>query len=225
MVDGFPASLLPTEARGVAIHASAPVPPLLDAEIPLVARAIPKRRNEFARGRAAARTALEALGVAAGPILVGAHREPVWPAGIVGSITHCAALAWAAVARVGQVQALGIDVEPAVALPGDIRERVLSSAEGDALAAVAGTDTVGFGAKECIHKAIHPATGVWLDFHDVRLDPVPGESRLQARGTRPDLPGPVSEMLERLVIRWAVSNGLVYTSAWAPPVTARRQPP
>lgn len=193
------------------------MPPLLEAEVPLIAKAIPKRRHEFARGRAAARTALAALGVAPGPILVGAYREPLWPSGIVGSITHCAALAWAAVARDEQVEALGIDVEPSTPLPGEVRERVLSSTEAEALAKAVGMDTVGFGAKECIHKAIHPATGVWLDFHDVRLDPVPGGNRLEARGIRPDLPASTSAMLERLVIQWAVEDGLIFTSAWSKP--------
>ena len=38
---------------------------------------------------------------------MGDHRQPLWPQGIVGSITHCSALAWAAVApadRLGEAQ-------------------------------------------------------------------------------------------------------------------------
>jgi 4'-phosphopantetheinyl transferase EntD len=50
---------------------------------------VEKRWREFAAGRSCARKALAASGHAPVAVLQGAGREPVWPQGIVGSITHC----------------------------------------------------------------------------------------------------------------------------------------
>ena len=73
------------------------------------------RLRELQNGRHYAKRALEALGVPAAELPVGRDRGPVWPQGIVGSITHAAGeggdYAAAAVARVSEVAALGIDAE------------------------------------------------------------------------------------------------------------------
>jgi 4'-phosphopantetheinyl transferase N-terminal domain len=45
------------------------------------------------------------------PVLQGLGREPAWPQGIVGSITHCGPWAIAAVASSESIEALGIDLE------------------------------------------------------------------------------------------------------------------
>ena len=71
-----------------------------------------KRRREFAAARACARHALERLGKVRVAIGVGAGREPVWPPGIVGSLTHCDGLRAAALALQGRILGLGFDAEP-----------------------------------------------------------------------------------------------------------------
>jgi 4'-phosphopantetheinyl transferase EntD len=53
-------------------------------------RAVEKRRRGFVTSRARARDALARLGIAPQPIPSGSRGKPVWPAGVVGSITHCA---------------------------------------------------------------------------------------------------------------------------------------
>jgi 4'-phosphopantetheinyl transferase EntD len=113
------------------------------------------------------------------------------------------------------VVALGIDVEPEKALPSEVRSRVLEEGEAVSLARATGTDVVGFGAKESIHKAVHPATGVWLDFYDVRVVPGRDDHTLGAEPRRGGLAAEVLDLLERLEIRWAIQDGLVFTSAWA----------
>src|SRR5438874_13378259 len=75
-----------------------PDAPLLGPEAAAVASAVPSRQREFATGRACARQALAALGVAPVPLDRGAGGAPAWPAGGVGSITHCAGYRGAAVA-------------------------------------------------------------------------------------------------------------------------------
>jgi 4'-phosphopantetheinyl transferase EntD len=65
----------------------------------VVAGAVVKRRTEFATARHCARAALSRLGVAPTPILPGERGAPQWPAGIVGSMTHCAGYRAAALAH------------------------------------------------------------------------------------------------------------------------------
>ena len=72
---------------------------LFPAEEVLVAKAVESRRHEFATARNCAHRALALLGEAPAPIVRRERGAPQWPAGIVGSITHCAGYRAAAVAR------------------------------------------------------------------------------------------------------------------------------
>ena len=81
-------------ARGVASVEAFCDPPdavLYPGEAELVARAVDKRRREFCTVRHCARQALRQLGLPPAPVLRGERGEPRWPAGVVGSMTHCAA--------------------------------------------------------------------------------------------------------------------------------------
>jgi 4'-phosphopantetheinyl transferase EntD len=69
----------------------------------------PERIEEFARGRASARRALLELGRCRESVLIGRDGEPLWPAGVVGSISHTPDFACALAAR--GLRAVGVDVE------------------------------------------------------------------------------------------------------------------
>ena len=73
------------------------------------------RLREFESGRAYAKRALSMLGIDNIDLPIGPNRSPVWPAGIVGSITHvrCSdeGMYAAAIARADAVLAVGIDLE------------------------------------------------------------------------------------------------------------------
>jgi 4'-phosphopantetheinyl transferase EntD len=81
--------LLPSDIATAESSGVTPKDALFPVELAFVARAVPQRRAEFATARHCARNALAELEVAPAPILTGANREPVWPHGFVGSITHC----------------------------------------------------------------------------------------------------------------------------------------
>lgn len=133
--------------------------------------AVESRQLEFARGRAMARRALESAGGPAAPIPVRPNRAPAWPAGFVGSITHCDGLAAAAVAPSGMIRGIGIDAEPRRGLPPETRRLILRPgefSEGDPI-----REMTVFCAKECVHKALYPITDVWLDFQDVEITLLP----------------------------------------------------
>jgi 4'-phosphopantetheinyl transferase EntD len=133
-----------------------------------------KRRTEFALGRTAARQALRELGLGnPPPVLQKAGREPSWPQGIVGSITHCGSWALAAVARSKFLEGLGIDLEDVEAVPHqEIADLVCRAPErewvfqgGDSRLKLA----MLFSAKESAYKALHPLCRRFFDFHGVEL--------------------------------------------------------
>lgn len=190
-------------------------PPLGLAEREAIRQAVPKRRLEFARGRHAARKALERAGWAGGfvEIPVGDTRQPLWPAGFMGSITHCDGLVAAVAARCSPaLGAIGIDAEPARPLPEGVRGQVLTPAEREIPGAE--TPTVVFGAKEALHKAVFPGSAVWLDFLDVTLTLDRDNTSFRAAAT----PGAsvTTPEVERIVGRYLLVEGFVLTLAWLP---------
>src|SRR4051812_41792193 len=116
-------------------HRGAPVPAeLFPEEEAAVARAVPSRRTEYAAVRTCARAALTRLGL--GPVAVpsGPDRAPVWPAGVVGSMTHCDGFRAAAVAHADAWTGIGIDAEVLEPLPPEVLSLVMSRAEQKAIA-------------------------------------------------------------------------------------------
>ena len=164
-----------------------------------IARSVAKRRVEFAAVRRCARRALQELGYPPVPILPGEQREPRWPEGVVGSMTHCAGYCAAAVARSGEVSALGIDAEVHAPLPEGVldlisleSERALLAELTDRVPGAVHWDRVLFSAKESVYKAWFPLTRRWLGFEqadiELRLDGT-FEARLL---TMEDVPAPAA---------------------------------
>jgi 4'-phosphopantetheinyl transferase EntD len=142
-------------------------------EAACVARAVGRRRSEFATGRILARRAIRDLLGFSQPLPMNADRTPAWPEGVTGSITHSQSHCAAAVALTSKMAALGIDVEdiPRFGLS-DVRSfmsndeiettlRSLSTSEQQTAMATF------FSAKEAFFKCQYTVTRSWLDFHDV----------------------------------------------------------
>jgi len=177
------ASLLPALVVTVEAAEEDWTAPLLLEEEPLVARAVEKRRREFTAGRTCARRALERLGWRGFPILSGPRREPLWPPGIVGAITHCRGYCAAAVARVADVRSLGIDAELRERLPDGVADLICTEGERIRAAALPGDhwETLVFSAKESIYKAWYPVAQRWLDYRDADLTFDPEGGRFSGR--------------------------------------------
>jgi 4'-phosphopantetheinyl transferase EntD len=147
---------------------------LLPEEALAVARAVEKRRREYAAGRACARRALARLGVPPAPLLSGADRAPIWPDGIVGAITHSDGYCAAAVAPSSALRSIGIDAEVNNPLPDGVDRHVLTEAELAWTAEIGAADginwpTLIFSAKESVYKAWHPLTREWLGYLDAEV--------------------------------------------------------
>lgn len=79
-----------------------------------IEKSVVKRKSEFLAGRYCAHRALEKLDIAPGLIGIGEGRSPLWPEGVVGSISHCHGYAIAAAARRRSLLAVGLDIEDIV---------------------------------------------------------------------------------------------------------------
>lgn len=149
------------------------------AEAELISNAVAARRADFAWARACAREAMTRLGVPSGPIVRGGRGMPVWPPGVVGTLTHTDGLRAAALGPADRVRALGVDVEPHEPLADGVLEAVSLPEEAAWVRAVGAEvtsvhwDKLLFTAKEATYKAWYPLTRRWLGFADAHITLVP----------------------------------------------------
>ena len=133
----------------------------------------PRRLAEFRAGRWCAHRALAPLGLGESPIPIAMSREPVWPAGVVGSITHCLGYCAAAVAPSAQLRGIGIDAELPSEVSFGLAEQICGRAELARLSEMPCDATLAlsltFSAKESVFKALFPRERVFLEFPDVEL--------------------------------------------------------
>lgn len=145
-------------------------------------RAVEKRRLEFLLGREAAHRALEQLGsISRTPILKGAHREPLWPPGFCGSITHAGQLAAAAAAPLTEMVSVGLDIEQIVSDRGaSVRTAIGSSDEcawiEEQPELMNFRSLLVFSAKETLYKAIFPFCQTFLPFSVAEMTPLSASS-------------------------------------------------
>ncbi|WP_316770084.1 4'-phosphopantetheinyl transferase family protein [Streptomyces sasae] len=200
--------------------------PLYPEEEAIVARAVPKRRREFAAVRACARSAMEKLGIPPQPVVSGERGAPRWPDGLIGSMTHCEGYCSAALARAADLASIGIDAEPQGPLPEGVGESVLLPSEQERLGRLAAErpevhwDRLLFSAKESVYKAWFPLTGKWLDFMeaDIELFPEPGERPRGTLRARLLVPGPTvgGRQLEVFEGRWGAGYGMLASAVVVP---------
>lgn len=183
-----------------------------------IAHAVAARRRDYLGVRDCARSALSGLGLAPVAIGSGPTREPTWPPGVVGSLTHCAGYRAAAVASADQVRAIGIDAEPHAELPPGVLDVVGLPGERAALAALPGPwhwDRVLFCAKESVYKAWFPLTGQWLGFEEASIELHPELGRFSARLLRAATLADGTS-LTGFEGRWLVAGGLILTAVVLP---------
>ncbi len=211
---GFPGTLLRWTALPQPAHAAA----LHPLEQALVVDAAPRRRAHFAAGRACAHAALAALGHPVDALLRGNEGAPLWPGGVVGSISHCPDAAVAVVADRRDWAALGVDVETDRALADDAAAYVLAEPERARFAALPGGlaqwSLPAFAAKECVHKCVHPLSGIYLAFDEVAIHFEPGQATpLQAGFTVEALSDKARAALAGRAWRgqWRRQDGLLFS--------------
>jgi 4'-phosphopantetheinyl transferase EntD len=188
----FPDGVVTAVASGAPCEA-----PLRPDEAALVARAAPRRRREFAAGRACAREALARLGIEDAALPADSDRVPVWPPGVTGSISHCADACAVVVARLGVIRGLGLDVEQSGRVDEKLLAHIATPAEAKQIRRLVADDPSGrtdwrtllFSAKESTYKCYFPLARTVLGFHDVEIVFHAGEHSFRARLVRGEVPG------------------------------------
>ncbi len=127
-----------------------------------------KRKADHLAGRIAAFHALNRQTLPG----IGTSGEPLWPAGVCGSISHSGSLAVAICQEKGLV---GIDCEAIIAENEacDIQDGVVDTQEAQRLAE-SGLPfdlafTLAFSAKESLFKALFPQVQTWMGFESARV--------------------------------------------------------
>jgi len=134
------------------------------------------RKEHYRSGRICAGEVLSKLGTIGQPVLRDPQtREPLWPEGISGAITHSGNWAAAAAGKTSDVLGIGIDLEDLerqvdsrisrhVCLPEE--QKWLQQCREECLEQ---NLKIIFSAKESIFKAFFPYTRTYLHFHDARI--------------------------------------------------------
>ena len=143
---------------------------LLKEEAPAFAASVVKVRRASGAARIVARRLLTQLGHPDCALPKGPAGAPMWPAGIIGSLAHDARVAVAAVGMRADVDALGIDVEPAECLPSELLDLVATPQERLNLGYDAYHGRLLFVAKEAVYKAVHPLDHTFLEHHDIEIN-------------------------------------------------------
>lgn len=135
-----------------------------------IGRSVPTRQAEFFFGRLAARFSLAVLGVDCLDIPIGPARQPIWPAPVVGSITHNQQ--FAAAVALAHGASVGVDIETVVSAESQqaLLATAISASEQAYLRTLAARlpfahlVTAVFSAKESFFKAAFPSVGRYFDF-------------------------------------------------------------
>ena len=144
-----------------------------------IAAAVPKRQREFFYGRLCARSAMGPLRRDLPQIGTGRMREPLWPADLIGSITHAADMAAALVLPLSMgYHGVGIDIENILDGQGAREVRAIVANDGELRYLAGFEDTLGpdvpltlvFSGKESFFKAVHGEVRRYFEFDAIELE-------------------------------------------------------
>jgi 4'-phosphopantetheinyl transferase EntD len=143
---------------------------LLAEELQSFDRSVEMVRRRSGAARLLARRLLVSAGFDPVPLPRSHLGAPVWPDGVVGSLAHDEVVAVAALAGAHVYEGIGIDIEPALALPLELVAMVATRNEIRRYSTDLIQSRTLFAIKEAVYKALNPLDGVFLDFHDIEID-------------------------------------------------------
>ena len=146
---------------------------LLPEERVHVANSVASRQTDFATGRVLARRLLRDLGYRDCAIEPDADRVPVWPTGVMGSISHTEGACLVAISADPSLRGVGVDVEVDEDRSVRFLERVTTPRERRSLGDDPNAGRLAtrlFSIKEAVYKACFPTLREFWAFHDVEIE-------------------------------------------------------
>jgi enterobactin synthetase component D len=139
-----------------------------------IVKSVPDRQAEFLAGRICAKKCLKIKSELVDQVLIGNNREPIWPNGVFGSISHSDDLA---VSVVNKDFSIGIDIENIIdkKVSTDIKDIVSTKDELDLFKDTLSEDhsiSIIFSMKEAIYKCLYPYVKKYFDFKDASIKSV-----------------------------------------------------
>jgi len=178
----------------------------------------PRRASTWIAGRLAIREAMRCIGeTGESPVMSYPRGAPVLPPGISGSISHKTdpdLVTAAALVAARDHQAIGVDIEFADRLRGQIGTAVLTGEEILQIDSLppdkrSFETLMRFSIKEAVYKAIDPFLHRYVDYKEISVFPDDdGKVKIQWHPAPPASPG-------KIEARWRVRDGLIITTAKA----------
>jgi len=146
-----------------------------------------KRRKDFSTGRHCAHEVLKKMGAQTFEILTGPRKEPIWPEGFTGSISHSKELAGAVAALSSKLLTIGLDIEKNGRVKAEMWDLLFQPQEQEYLRTITPAEqlfytTLFFSMKESFYKLQHPLTNSFLGFTDVEINEKGGRYRIRVTG-------------------------------------------
>ncbi|TQV77353.1 4'-phosphopantetheinyl transferase superfamily protein [Aliikangiella marina] len=144
---------------------------LLHESIPeSILSSVKKRKAEFLAGRLMAQKVLRHLNSTSTHVGIGKQRNPIWPDGFIGSITHNNDTAICLAGLESELKYIGIDIENLIEsnMVEEIKSTIISPKEEVTLRKAnlnfPKAFTLAFSAKESLFKALYSTVGDFFDF-------------------------------------------------------------
>ena len=139
-------------------------------------KSVIKRRAEYLAGRYCALNALSEIGIKNYQIQTGEHRAPIWPDGILGSISHNDNFAIAAISKRHNLCGIGVDVEEVMSTVtvNNVMSQILNKEEELLISTLDPENiekwfTAFFSAKESFFKAAYSEVKSYFGFDAVTI--------------------------------------------------------
>jgi len=172
------------------------------------------RKCEFVAGRDCARTALEPLGFARGPILPDEDGVPSWPDGALAAISHSRGYCAAIAAKDSEYRTLGLDLEKTNRLSPAAIQRTVHPSEQGYVRDNQKRATLIFSAKEAFFKAQFPVWHTHANFHDLELAVDGDAGKLTVRNIGKRFPEELRLLAGQIEFRFRYFGDFVVSVCW-----------
>jgi 4'-phosphopantetheinyl transferase EntD len=185
---------------------------LYPAEMALVEGSANKRKTDFSTGRYCARKALEQIGIDYAEILRDSGKQPLWPEGIVGSISHSSLLTGAIVGKSKNIVSVGLDIETIGGVESNMWHLLFLESEQQFLNSLNEEDrnmypTLLFSLKESFYKFQYPLTRQFLEFNEVEF--IMKDEHIHVKVIKEEYE--MGYSLEKLQFHWTVADQQLIT--------------